>query len=63
MALGSFGSKHGVPASGIAAEDATANVPVITLPTQGEFIISHKALTIRKVILALIPLGHYCFIC
>lgn len=63
MKLGVFSSKHHIPASDFAGEDVTANVLVITLPTQGEFIISHKALTIEKVILALIPLGHHRFIC
>lgn len=58
-----FSSKHHVPASDMAGEYVTANVLVITLPTQGEFMISHKALTIGKVILALIPLRHHRFIC
>lgn len=60
--LGVFSSKCHIPASDIAREDVT-NVLVITLPTQGEFIISHKALTIGKVILVLILLGHHRFIC
>lgn len=51
------GTHHRVPASG--GNDALG----ITLPAQGEFIISHKPLTSRKVILALIQLGHYGFIC
>lgn len=44
--LGIFSSERQVLASGIAGEDVTINVLVTTLPTQGEFIISHKTLTI-----------------
>lgn len=61
--LGVFSSKQHVPALDFTGEDVTTNVLVITLPTQEEFIISHKALTIGKVILVLIPLGHPRFIC
>lgn len=48
--LNIFSSEHRVPALGIAGKDVTTNVLLIALPTQGEFIISHKALSIQKVI-------------